>query len=134
LLDVAELEMLVLARTPSSQPILEALQQRYQAVSPPTPGKKASPFYRLRLLTMDLAEDWWRLTLSERCRDQDGRRFVPPTNNASEQRIGLNIKERYRTMRGYKSKWSARQVPGGALTAWLREAEEPQALSALLAT
>jgi hypothetical protein len=57
-------------------------------------------------------------------------------------------------MRGYKSKWSARQVPGpvqagfnraprargraprcgGALTAWLREAEEPQALSALLAT
>jgi hypothetical protein len=92
---------------------------------------------------MDLAEDWWRLTLSERCRDQDGWRFVPPTNNASEQRIGLNIKERYRTMRGYKSKWSARQAPGpvhraprcgGALTAWLQEAEEPQALSALLAT
>lgn len=132
LLDVAELEMLVLARTPSSQATLEALQQCYQVASPPTPGKKASPFYRLRLLTMDLAEDWSRLTLSEHCRAQDGRRLVPPTNNASEQRIGLNIKERYRTMRGYKSKWSARQVP--ALIAWLREAEEPQALYALLVT
>jgi transposase-like protein len=132
LLDVAELEMLVLARTPSSQAALEALQQRYQVASPPTPGKKASPFYRLRLLTMDLAEDWSRLTLSEHCRAQDGRRLVPPTNNASEQRIGLNIKERYRTIRGYKSKWSARQVP--ALIAWLREAEEPQALYALLVT
>jgi MFS family permease len=79
--------------------------------------------------------------------------LLPVTNNASEQRIGLNIKERYRPMRGYKSKWSARQVPGpvqagfnraprargraphcgGALTAWLREADDPQALSALLA-
>jgi len=112
LLDVAELEMLVLARTPSSQATLEALQQRYQMASPPSPGKKASPFYRLRLLTMDLAEDWSRLTLSEHCRAPDGRRLVPPTNNASWQRIGLNIKERYRPMRGYKSKWSVRQVPG----------------------
>jgi hypothetical protein len=144
----------ILARAPSSQVTLEALQQRYQAASPPLLGKKASSFYRLRLLTLDLAEDWAKLTLSDTCRDSAGRRFLPVTNNASEQRIGLNIKERYRPMRGYKSKWSARQVPGpvqagfnraprargraprcgGALTAWLQEAEEPQALSALLAT
>jgi phosphotransferase system HPr-like phosphotransfer protein len=132
LLDVAELETIILARAPSSQVTLEALQQRYQVASPPLPGKKASSFYRLRLLTLDLAEDWAKLILSDTCREGDGRRFIPVTNNASEQRIGLNIKERYRTMRGYKSKWSARQVP--ALTAWLREAEDPQALSALLAT
>lgn len=131
LLDVAELEDIILGRAPSSQGTLEALQQHYQAASPPLPGKKASSFYRLRLLTLDLAEDWSKLTLSDTCRDADGRRFIPVTNNASEQRIGLNIKERYRTMRGYKSKWSARQVP--ALTAWLREADDPQALSALLA-
>jgi transposase-like protein len=154
LLDVAELETIILARAPSSQDTLETLQQRYQAASPPLPGKKASSFYRLRLLTLDLAEDWAELTLSDTWRDSAGRRFIPVTNKASEQRIGLNIKERYRPMRGYKSKWSARQVPGpvqagfnraprargraprcgGALIAWLREAEDPQALSALLAT
>jgi hypothetical protein len=133
----------ILARAPSSQVTLEALQQRYQAASPPLLGKKASSFYRLRLLTLDLAEDWAKLTLSDTCRDSDGRRFIPVTNNASEQRIGLNIKERYRPMCGYKSKWRAQRVPGpvhraprcgGALTAWLQEAEDPQALSALLAT
>lgn len=131
LVDVADLETIVLARTPSSQSDLETLQRRYQVAPPPLPGKKASSFYRLRLLTMDLAEDWSKLTLSETCRGRDGRRFVPPTNNASERGIGLNIKERYRTMRGYKSKWSMRQVP--ALTAYLRESTDPQALYALLA-
>jgi hypothetical protein len=131
LLDVADLETMILARTPSSQSALEALQRRYQVAPPPLPGRKASSFYRLRLLGMDLAEDWSRLTLSDICREPDGRRFVPATNNRSEQRIGLNIKERYRTMRGYKSKWSMRQVP--ALTAYLRESTDAQVLNALLA-
>jgi transposase-like protein len=131
LLDVAELETMILARTPSSRPHLETLQGRYRVASPPLPGKKASSFYRLRLLTMDLAEDWSKLTLSDTCREPDGRRFVPTTNNASEQRIGLNIKNRYRTMRGYKSKWSMRQVP--AMMAYLRESADPHVLSTLLA-
>jgi len=147
---LSEIGMELLARQQAGSPtgpeglsIEQALQQRYQVASPPLPGKKASSFYRLRLLTLDLAEDWAKLTLSDTCRAGDGQRFIPVTNNASGQRIGLNIKERYRTMRGYKSKWSARQVSGpvhraprcgGALTAWLREADDPQALYALLAT
>jgi len=130
LLDVAELETMTLARTPSSQSHLETLRRRYQGAAPPLPGKKASSLYRLRLLTADLAEDWSKLTLSEICREPNGRRFVPTTNNASEQRIGLNIKDRYRTMRGYKSKWSLRQIP--AMTAYLRESTDPHVLSTLL--
>jgi transposase-like protein len=129
--DLARLETIILARTPSSQAELEALQERYQKAPPPDRGKKADSFYRLRLLTMDLAEDWPRLTLNETLRDRGGRRFLPSTNNASEQRIGHNIKERYRTMRGYKSTTSLRQVP--ALTAYIREANDPRVLANLLA-
>jgi hypothetical protein len=83
------------------------------------------------VLTMDLAADWPRLTLTECLRDRDPRRFVPRTNNVSEQRIGLNIKERYRTMRGYKS--AVNLVRVATLTAYLRE-EGDQALIRALAT
>jgi hypothetical protein len=129
--DLARLETIILARTPSSQAELEAMQQRYQKAPPPDRGKKADSFYRMRLLTMDLAEDWSRLTLNDTWRERDGRRFLPTTNNASEQRIGHNIKERYRTMRGYKCTASLRYVP--ALTATLREANDPRVLASLLA-
>ena len=91
---------------------------------------KASPWYRLRLLTLDLAEDWSRLTLTERYRAPDGQRLVPATNNVSERGIGLNIKERYRTMRGYKSTTSLRCIP--ALTAYLREQHGAECFSGLL--
>lgn len=129
--DLARLETIILARTPSSQAELEAMQQRYQKAPPPLRGKKADAFYRMRLLTMDLAEDWSSLTLNDTWRERDGRRFLPATNNASEQRIGQNIKERYRTMRGYKSTTSLRQVP--ALTATIREANDPRVLANLMA-
>lgn len=129
--DLASLETIILARAPSSQAELEAMQQRYQKAPPPSRGKKADSFYRMRLLTMDLAEDWSRLTLNDTYREPDGRRFLPATNNASEQRIGHNIKGRYRTMRGYKSTASLRRVP--ALTAYIREANDPRALATLLA-
>jgi transposase-like protein len=129
--DLASLETIILARAPSSQTELEALQQRYQKAPPPGRGKKADSFYRMRLLTMDLAEDWPRLTLNDTYREPGGRRFLPATNNASEQRIGYNIKERYRTMRGYKRTASLRRVP--ALTAYLRETNDPRALATLLA-
>ena len=93
-------------------------------------GWKASPFYRLKLLTLRLAANWPRLTLTETCREADGSQFIPATNNMSEQSIGLNIKERYRTMRGYKSRRSVKRV--SSLTAYLRE-EGQQALIELLA-
>ena len=53
--DLARLETIILARAPSSQVELEAMQQRYQKAPPPSRGKRADSFYRMRLLTMDLA-------------------------------------------------------------------------------
>jgi hypothetical protein len=128
--DLALLEDTILARAPGSQRHLDELCRRYQDAPVPKKGLKASPWYRLRLLALDLAEDWSRLTLTERYRERDGQRLVPATNNVSERGIGLNIKERYRTMRGYKSTTSLRCIP--ALTAYLREQQGTECLSGLL--
>ncbi len=128
--DLAELEFLVLGRCPASQQRLDFLARRYEREEAPRKGQRATPFYRLKLLTMDLAADWGRLTLTERCRDETGGRIVSATNNVSERSIGMNIKERYRTMRGYKSETSLRRV--ATLTAYLRE-EGAQDLISLMA-
>jgi len=129
--DIALLEETILARASGSQRHLDELCRRYQDAPVPKRGLKASPWYRLRLLTLDLAEDWPRLTLTDRYRDEEGKRLVPATNNVSERGIGLNIKERYRTMRGYKSTMSLRCTP--ALTAYLREQQRAECFSGLLA-
>ncbi len=128
--DILELEAIILWRCPGSQGRLDVLARRYEREGLPQKGQRATPFARLKLLTMDLAADWSRLTLTERFRDEDQRRFIPRTNNVSEQRIGLNIKERYRTMRGYKSAVSLVRV--ATLTAFLR-GEGDQALIRALA-
>ena len=149
--DLASLETIILARAPSSQAELEALQQRYQKAPPPGRGKEGRQFLSDAATHHGpgrppsrpgrgraAGEDW---TLNDTYREPDGRRFLPATNRArtysscyrmaSEQRIGHNIKERYRTMRGYKRTASVRRVP--ALTACLREANDPRALASLLA-
>lgn len=126
-----ELEQIILWRSPGSQNRLDELARVYERESPPKKGQRATPFYRLKLLTLRLAGSWSRLTLNEILRNEDGSRFIPRTNNVSEQSIGLNIKERYRTMRGYKSKRSAPRV--ALLTAFLREAGDDQTLIQALA-
>ena len=122
---------MILWRCPGSQALLDRLARRYEKEPLPRKGQRATPFARLKLLTMDLSADWVRLTRSEHQRDAQGQRFIPPTNNVSEQQIGLNIKERYRTMRGYKSAASLRRVV--TLTAYLRDANDDQALIRALA-
>ncbi len=129
--DVATLEEIIPARAGGSLAVLLELLARYQGAPGPTKGRAASPWYRLHLLTLDLAEDWGRLTLNERYRDEGGRRLVPATNNVSERGIGLNIKERYRTMRGYTGMVSLRGVP--VLTAYLRENQGTECFTGLLA-
>lgn len=131
LADILELEDIILWRCPGSQGRLDALARRYEQEALPKKGQRATPFARLKLLTMDLAADWPRLTLTECLRDRDHRRFIPRTNNVSEQRIGLNIKERYRTMRGYKSAVSLVRV--ATLTAYLREEGDQALIQALAA-
>ena len=54
---------------------------------------------------------------------------VQETNNATERVIGWSIKERYRTMRGYKREDSIANV--AMLTAWLREEPAGRDLSEL---
>ncbi|MCX7682252.1 MAG: hypothetical protein N2508_09880 [Anaerolineae bacterium] len=71
--------------------------------------------YRLRLLLLDRWNLWPRLTRYRRWKGAQGER-LDGTNNAAERAIGWFIKERYRTMRGYKRVASAVNV--SRLIAW----------------
>jgi hypothetical protein len=128
---ILELEQIILWGCPGSQQRLDELVQVYEQERLPKKGQRATPFARLKLLTLRLAASWPRLTLAETLRDKGGGRFIPKTNNVSEQGIGMNIKERYRTMRGYKSRVSLLRVV--ALTSHLRDEGDDQALIRVLA-
>ena len=106
------------------------MRLRYQLAAGPRRDTQATVWHRIKLLTLDLSEDWQGLTLTDRYRDRHERRWCAPTNNVSEQRIGLNVKERYRPMRGYKSKTSLRVVL--VLTAYVRENQGAEPLAGLL--
>lgn len=109
LLDLQRLKELIHLRQPEAHPELEALYQRYQAAKPPRKGKPASVAYRLRNLCLDRWNLWPRLTFYRSWQDPTGRK-LDGTNNATERAIGWHIKERYRTMRGYKREQSALNV------------------------
>jgi hypothetical protein len=83
---------------------LETMYHRYQAAPVPKKGECHTVWYRMRMLVTRLWERWRRLTLDQRRDDLDG------TNNSSERLIGWWIKERYRTMRGYKRTESIQNV------------------------
>jgi len=109
LLDLQRLKELIHLRQPEAHPELEALYQRYQAAKPPRKGKPASIAYRLRNLCLDRWNLWPRLTFYRSWQDPTGQ-MLDGTNNATERAIGWHIKERYRTLRGYKREQSALNV------------------------
>ena len=76
---------------------------------------RASVAYRLRLLFLDRWNLWSRLTCYRTWQGPEGER-MDGSNNASERAIGWWIKERYRSMRGYKRKKSAVNI--SRLLAW----------------
>ena len=115
LADLHRLGELIHLRRPEDQPELQALHTRYLAAAPPAKGQTASLAYRLRLLYLDRWNLWPRLTRYRLWRGSAGER-LDGTNNASERAIGWWIKERYRTMRGYKRSASAVNV--SRLLAW----------------
>ena len=84
--------------------ILEGLYSRYEAAPTPKPKQKHSIWYRMKRLIWRLWTRWKRITLNQHYDNLDG------TNNACERLIGWWIKERYRTMRGYKRTLSIRNV------------------------
>jgi transposase-like protein len=87
------------------------LHAQLRKARPPRKGEKQSPEYALRMLTLDILENWNRLVCyqqtHERFRDKLGRRVprsyqVPSTNNATENAIGRGGKIRAKRMRGFK--------------------------------
>jgi len=113
--DLKHLGELILSRQPEEAGDLEAMHQRYLEAAPPTAGQKATVAYRLRLIYLDRWNLWQSLTRYRTWQGPQGE-TVDGTNNGCERAIGWWIKERYRTMRGYKRPKSAVNV--SRLLAW----------------
>jgi transposase-like protein len=105
--DLEALKELIHSRRPEDQPKLEEIYLRYANARKPGKGKKHDVAYRLRNLFMDRWNLWPRLTFYRNWKDEDGNVILDGTNNDCERAIGWWIKERYRSMRGYKQAQSA---------------------------
>jgi hypothetical protein len=133
--DLKRLGKLNHSRQPEEEAALEEMHLRYILATPPGAGEKATVAYRLRLLFLDRWNPlvpgpkdqglWSRLTRYRTWQGPNGE-TLDGTNNpgssgsrtegGSERAIGWWIKERYRTMRGYKRRKSAVNV--SRLLAW----------------
>ena len=99
--DLQTAEFVIMALPADGQKQLEQLVECYQFAPAPSQGHKATMWYRFRRLVLDWHENWSRLTLFQRWRGLQHEK-LDGTNNVTEQIIGHRVKERYRTMRGYK--------------------------------
>jgi transposase-like protein len=101
--DLKRLGELIVSRKPEEVTELQNMHQRYLKAIPPCKGERASLAYRLRRLFLDRSKLWRRLTGYRKWNEShDQEERLDGTNNACERAIGWWIKERYRTMRGYK--------------------------------
>lgn len=105
--DLEALQELIHSRRPEDQPRLEDIYLRYANARKPGKGKKHDVAYRMRNLFMDRWNLWPRLTFYRNWKDEYGNVILDGTNNDCERAIGWWIKERYRSMRGYKQPQSA---------------------------
>lgn len=105
--DLAALQEMIHSRRPKDQSRLEGIYLRYANAHKPGKGKKHDVAYRLRNLFMDRWNLWPRLTFYRSWKDEYGNVILDGTNNDCERAIGWWIKERYRSMRGYKQTLSA---------------------------
>jgi len=108
--DLAALTEMIHARRPGDQSRLEEIYLRYASARKPGKGKKYDVAYRIRNLLMDRWNLWPRLTFYRNWKDEDGNEILDGTNNPCERAIGWWIKERYRSMKGYKRELSALNV------------------------
>jgi transposase-like protein len=102
--DLHTVQQLVRERPKEAPSQLQLLYHCYKAAPVPKKGERHTAWYRTRTLITRLWERWHRLTLDQQRDDLDG------TNNSTERLIGWWIKERYRTMRGYKRTESIKNV------------------------
>jgi len=105
--DLASLKEMIHTRHSEDQSQLEVIYLRYANARKPGKGKKYDVAYRLRNLFMDRWNLWPRLTFYRNWKDENGNEILDGTNNHCERAIGWWIKERYRSMRGYKQEQSA---------------------------
>jgi len=110
LADLARLKEMIHSRQPAEQEQLEQMYQRYANARKPAKGKRFDIAYRMRNLFLDRWNLWPRLTFYRTWRDEYGRPKLDGTNNDCERSIGWWVKERYRSMRGYKREQSALNV------------------------
>jgi hypothetical protein len=87
--------------TPEAAATLAAIHHRYLAAPTPAKGERMSLAYRLRLFSLDRWTLGGRLTRYRTWAGPAGE-TLDGTNNACERAIGWWVKERYRSMRGYK--------------------------------
>ena len=110
LADLKRLGELIHSRQPEQRTEVQTLYERYAQAAAPRKGNTASFAYRIRNLFLDRWNLWPRLTFYRTWKDQNGQPILDGTNNADERAIGWWVKERYRTMRGYKREQSALNV------------------------
>jgi hypothetical protein len=113
--DLKRMGELILSRQPEEEDELGEMHHRYTDAASPVRGEKATVAYRLRLMYLDRWNLWRPLTRYRTWQGPNGEK-VDGTNNGCERAIGWWVKERYRTMRGYKRTKSAVNV--SRLLAW----------------
>jgi len=110
LADLARMKTLIHSRQPQEQEELERMYQRYAQARKPARGRRFDVAYRLRNLLLDRWNLWPRLTFYRTWKDEYGHLKLDGTNNDCERSIGWWVKERYRSMHGYKREQSALNV------------------------
>jgi hypothetical protein len=110
LTDLDRLKTLIHSRQPKEQEELEQMYLRYANARKPPRGKRFGVAYRMRNLFLDRWNLWPRLTFYRTWKDKYGNVNLDGTNNHCERSIGWWVKERYRSMRGYKREQSALNV------------------------
>jgi transposase-like protein len=128
--DLETVQALIEGHPHDGEKQLAVLYQCYCLAPAPRQGEKATMWYRMRLLVLHLWNNWSRLTLYQRWQGPDGER-LDGTNNSCERAIGWGVKERYRSMRGYKRQESVLNV--STLLGWLGEQPVGYDLNQLLA-
>jgi transposase-like protein len=129
--DLEQLEWTIVGHPEHGAELLRNLYFHYSAAPGPGKGERASIWYRMRNHVLHLWDNWKRLTCYRRLQHRDGLE-IDATNNAAERAIGWAVKERYRTMRGYKCEESILNVTG--LTAWLLDQPAGYDMSTLFAS
>jgi transposase-like protein len=131
LADLETLEWIMLGHPGQGEQLLREMFLRYSQALSPKKGRRATIWYRMRNHVLHLWDHWNRL-ICYRTLWHSNRLLLDATNNCTERAIGWSVKDRYRTMRGYKRDTSILNVT--SLTAWLLEQPAGYDMSPLFAS